>query len=116
MHLWPCPICKTIFKKAVETLKKIGFEEGEFDPCLLVLKTGKGICHIALYVDDNLLVGNPEAIDAVIAPLKAEGLVLKIEDDLRDYLSFEIVFSPDRSKAWLGQSHLISNLESKFGF
>ena len=60
-------------------------------------------------------MGNPEAIDAVIALLKAEGLVLKIEDDLHDYLSCEIVFSPDRSKAWLGQPHSISNLESKFG-
>ena len=93
----------------------IGFEGGEVDPCLLVLKTGKGICYIALYVDDNLLVVNPEAIDVVIASLKAEGLILKIEDNLRDYLSCEIVFSPDRSKAWLGQPYLISNLKSKFG-
>ena len=103
------------FKKAVATLKKIGFEGGEVDPCLMVLKTRKGICYIALYVDDNLLVGTPEAIDEVIAALKGEGLILKIEDDLHDYLSCEIVFSSDRSKAWLGQPHLISNLESKFG-
>ena len=38
------------FKKVVETLKKIRFEGGEVDPCLLVLKTGKGICYISLYV------------------------------------------------------------------
>ena len=91
-------------------MKKIGFEGGEVDPCLLVLKNGKGLCYIALYVNDNLLVGTTEVIDAVIASLKAEGLVLKIEDDLHDYFSCEIVFSPDRSKAWLGHPQLISNL------
>ena len=47
--------------------------------------------------------------------MKKHGLMLKIEDDLKDYLSCEIQFSKDRTKAWLGQPHLISNLESKFG-
>ena len=41
--------------------------------------------------------------------------MLKIEGDLKDYLSCEIVLSNDRKKAWLGQPHLISNLEKRFG-
>ena len=40
---------------------------------------------------------------------------MKIENDLHDYLSCEIQFSPDNKKAWLGQPHLIGNLEKKFG-
>jgi hypothetical protein len=70
---------------------------------------------IALYVDDNLLIGHPKAIEDAIKQMKKHGLILKIEDDLKDYLSCEIQFSKDRTKAWLGQPHLISNLESKFG-
>ena len=36
-------------------------------------------------------------------------------DKLTDYLSCEIVLSEDRKKAWIGQPHLISNLDKKFG-
>ena len=102
-------------KKMVEILKKIGFTGGDVDPCLFVKRSSKGICFIAIYVDDNLLVGHPAAIEETIELLKENGLILKIEDDLHDYLSCEIQFSPDKKKAWLGQPHLIDNLEKKFG-
>ncbi len=102
-------------KKIVEILRKIGFEGGEVDPCLFMRKSKKGLVYIALYVDDNLLVGHPAAIEETVQQLKAHGLILKIEDDLADYLSCEIVFSKDKRSAWLGQPHLIANLEKKFG-
>ena len=47
--------------------------------------------------------------------MKKFGLVLKIEDDLKDYLSCEIKFSGDIKQAWPGQPNMISNLEKKFG-
>ena len=31
-------------------------------------KSAKGIAYITLYIDDNLMVGNPEAIDEDIEP------------------------------------------------
>ena len=102
-------------KKMIEILKKIGFTGGDVDPCLFVRRSSKGICFIAIYVDDNLLVGHPAAIEETIELLKENGLVLKVEDDLHDYLSCEIQFSPDKKKAWLGQPHLINKLEKKFG-
>jgi len=101
-------------KKIKEYLKKLGFTGGDVDPCLFMKKYEKGLVYIALYVDDNLMVGHPEAIDDTIALLRAEGLNLKVEDDLHDYLSCEIKFSEDRKRAWLGQPHLISKLEKKF--
>ena len=103
------------YKKARGILRKIGFTGGDVDPCLFVKQSSLGIVFIALYVDDNLLVGHPKAIEDAIQQMKKHGLILKIEDDLKDYLSCEIQFSKDRTKAWLGQPHLISNLESKFG-
>lgn len=103
------------YKKARGILRKIGFTGGDVDPCLFVKKSSKGIVYIALYVDDNLLVGHPEAIDDAIQQMKKHGLILKIEDDLKDYLSCEVQFSEDKKKAWLGQPHLISNLKEKFG-
>ena len=103
-------------QKAVKILKKIGFEGGEVDPCLYIKETTKfGRVYIALYVDDNLIVGHPEAINETIEDLRKEGLVLKVEDDLKDYLSCEIDFSEDKKSAWLGQSQLIANLKNSFG-
>ena len=103
------------YKKVVKIKKEIGFTGGNVDPCLFCKRSDKGICFIALYVDDNLLVGHPPAIDDAIRQMREHDLILKIEDTLHDYLSCEIKFSSDRSKAWLGQPHLISNLENTFG-
>ena len=86
------------------------------DPCLYIKESAKfRKIHIALYVDDNLIVGHPEALKERIQGPRGEGLVLKVEDDLKDYLSCEIDFSKDKKSVWLGQPHLISNLKKAFG-
>ena len=54
------------------------------------------------------------AIDDAIESLKSKELVLKIVKGLQDYLSYEIKFSDDKKRAWLGQSHLMKKLEKKF--
>jgi hypothetical protein len=38
-----------------------------------------------------------------------------VEDSLADYLSCNILFDKDKTKAWLGQPHLIKKLEKRFG-
>lgn len=47
--------------------------------------------------------------------LRDKGFTLKIEDDLKDYLSCKIEFTKNKKSAWLGQPHLIANLEKSFG-
>ena len=61
----------------------------------------KGIVYVALYVDNNLMVGDVEAIDEGIAALKENGLVLKIVEGLQDYLSCGVRFSINKKRAWL---------------
>ena len=67
---------------------------------------------MAIYVDDNLIVGHHETIDDTIYLLKQNSFILKVEDDLNDYLSCEIVFSTNRRKSWLGQPHLLATLKN----
>ena len=74
----------------------------------------KGLVYVALYIDDNLMVGDIVAIDDAIEVLKNKGLVLKIVEGLKEYLSCEIKFSNNKKCAWFGQPHLIKNLEKKF--
>ena len=93
----------------------MGFIGGTVDPCLYVKKSAKGIVFVALYIDDNLMIGDMATTDYVIEPLKRKGLLLKIVEGLEDYLSCKIKFSDDKKREWLGQSHIIKNVEEKFG-
>ena len=64
--------------------------------------THEGIVYIALYKDDNLMEFDVEAIDDAILALKYNGLILKVMEELQDYLSCKITFSKDKKRAWLG--------------
>ena len=79
----------------------------------LVKKSVKGLLYIALYVDNNLMVGDVKAIDDAISALKNNGLVLKVMEGLQDYLSCKIKFSKDKKSAWLGKSHLKKEYEKE---
>ena len=102
------------YKKAIEILKSSGFKGGSIDPCLYVKRSMNSSVYVALYVDNNLMIGDKAAIDDAIMALENKGLVLKVVEGLQDYLSCEIKISENKKRAWLGQPHLIKNLKSKF--
>ena len=58
------------YKKATKILKDLGFLGGTVDPCLFHRETEKGKVYFGLYVDDNLLIGDPPAIEQAIQELK----------------------------------------------
>ena len=58
--------------------------------------------YVALYEYDNLMEGNLDAIDEIIAALNKNRLVLKIVDVLLDFLPHEMRLSKDKQRAWLG--------------
>jgi hypothetical protein len=106
---------RQFFNKLVACLKSIGFKGGYADPCLMTQKSNLGICYIALYVEKCYCFGHEAAIDDTIKKIIASGFKVKVENSLADYLSCNILFNKDKTKAWLGQPHLIKNLENKFG-
>ena len=107
------PAARQYYKQAIEILKNFGFKGGNINPCLYVKKSVKGIVYVALYVDDNFMVGDMVAIDDTILALKSNGLVCKIVEGLQDYFFCKIKFSEDEKRAWLGQLHLIKKIEKK---
>ena len=52
-----------------------------------------------LFTDDNLMVGDVEAIDKAIVALKENLLVLKIVEGLKDNFSWKVIFSMDKKRA-----------------
>lgn len=56
-----------------------------------------------------------EALQWLISEIPKQGLNITVEEKLTDYLSCEIVFNQNKTKAWVGQPHLIKKLRSTFG-
>ena len=104
---------RQFWKKLRNVLKSIGFEGGDIDPCLLFKRTKDGLVLIGLYVDDLLIIGSEQDMDVVIKDIEKH-FKIKIEGDLKDYLSCEIRFSKDGKQAWIGQPHLIKKMEKLF--
>ena len=50
-------------------------------------KSAKGVVYTTYYIDDNLMVGNPEATDEAIGTLQDSGFLLKAMEGLQDYMS-----------------------------
>ena len=70
----------------------------------------KGIVYVALYINDNLIVGNPEAMDEAVKLLQENRLVIKAIDGLQNYLSCKEKFSQNKKRAWLAQHNLFESL------
>ena len=103
---------RQFWKEIVDEMQGGGFELSEPDPCMLYKEDEKGVCIIIIYIDDMLIIGKEEAIDAVIEVLQC---LFQVKDptSLEDYLGVQIVQSDDGKKAWLGQPTISKSLLKK---
>ena len=53
----------------------------------MIRRRGEKVVFVGLYVDDCICVGHGEEIEAVVQELQEKGFNLKIDEDLKDYLS-----------------------------
>ena len=89
-------------KKIVDKMQEGGFQPSKADPCMLYREGERGFCIIIIYIDDMLIIGKEEAIEAAIKVLQGHSQV-KDPTSLEDYFGVQIVQSDDGKKAWLGQ-------------
>ena len=104
---------RAYFLLMVETLKGFDFEQSLADPCLFTRVNTNGTVHCGVYVDDIYIVGDDKAVHSAIADIKSR-FNITIEESLADYLSCEIKFNKQKTKAWVGQPHLMKKLRNKF--
>ena len=97
---------RQFWKKIVDKIQEGGFKLSEADPCMLYREDERGVCIIIIYVDDMLIIGKEEAIDAAIKVLQGH---FQVQDPTRleDYLGVQIVQSDDGKKASLGSQQLL---------
>jgi len=102
------------FLKVTKMLRQAGFVGGNVDPCLFYRRNKKGTVVIAIYVDDNLIIGDEKAVDDVIEQMECFGFTLKVTDNMWDYLSCRIVFNGDRSRGVICQPHIYEKLSKEY--
>ena len=105
---------RQFWKKIVDKMQEGGFQLSEADPCMLYKEDERGVCIIIIYIDDMLIIGKEEAIDAAIKVLQGH-FQLKDPTSLENYLGVQTVQSTDGKKAWLGQPTIMNSLEKQFG-
>jgi hypothetical protein len=105
---------RMFFMKLSKILKDIGFVQSKSDQCLFVRRNGLGIVLLIVYVDDCAASGSKAALKQMLEEIKKADLTFTVEENLRDYLSCEIVFNKDKSKAWLGQPHMVKKIKKTF--
>ena len=104
---------RAYYNKFREVMSKIGFQRSEVDPCLFYKQGEHGVVYVGIWVDDCLFVGHQKAIDDAIGHLK-KSFNLKIDPNVKDYLSCEFILDKHGKKAWIGQPHLIKKIEKTF--
>ncbi len=68
---------KLYHKQDVKELHKIGFNGREVGSCFFRKRYEKGVVFVAIYVDDNLIVGHPKAIEDTIEQVEKESICCK---------------------------------------
>ena len=93
-----------------------GFKLSGAHPCMLYKEDEKGVSIIIIYIDDMLIIGKEEAIDAAIKVWQGHFQV-KDPTSLEDYLGVQIVQSDDGKKPGWDSQQLLrvwrNNLERK---
>ncbi len=102
-------------RSSLPYLRRLDSRGRNADLCLVIKRGPNGIVMASVYMDDNFCVGHKQALAKLIEDLKEHGLLVKVTEDMTDYLSCNIVFLQDGKSMWIGQPHLIWKIEEKFG-
>jgi hypothetical protein len=70
---------------------------------------------LGIYADNCLVIGKDMKIEKLIVDLKKNGLNMKIEHDLNDYLICLIIEDANLNQILILQPHFINSLEARFG-
>ena len=78
---------RQFWKKIVEKMQEGVLQLSEIDPCILYKEDERGVCIIIIYIDDMLIIGQEQGIDADAAIKLLQGhFQVKDPTSLEDYL------------------------------
>ena len=95
-------------------LKKMGFKQSNYDPCIYMLNSGGEIVVIAVYVDDIIIAGKTEEIVQQYIKKIAEKFDVTDMGTLHHFLGMKITYA-DSGDIWIGQPTYVRDVLKKFG-
>ena len=101
--------------KFASIMRKFGFTQSAADPCLFYRRNERGLVIMCIYIDDGFAIGDKPALEEMVEQMRDEGLEVKVEFSMEDYLSCHVLFDKSGEKAWLGQPHMVKKIVSTFG-
>ena len=105
---------RQFYKYWESIMVKLVFQISAADPCLFSRGMAQTIIIICLHVDDGFACGKLQELLKFFKEVK-ELLKLTTEESMGDYLSCEVKFNEDKTRAWLGQPHMIRKIKKVFG-
>src|SRR5687768_1670904 len=99
--IW-CQAARQWYKMFIKILHEITFQGGYADPCLMVKHSKENIVLHALYMDNSLCIGFKEAYNTVIKQHQEKGLTMKFDENLKDYISCQILIIRRQEKSLAG--------------
>ena len=108
---------RKFYEKLIDVLKVIGFEGSKSDPCLWTMwdSVVNHMLIVGIYVDDCLIIGKESSVSSLLEELKKHEFNLKIEKNVKEYLSCCIVETKEEGKLTMIQPHLLTRLTQRFG-
>ena len=103
------------WKELIEKLKELEFKRSKADPCLLYRENDDGMVIICVYVDDILIVGSQQSIEATVRDLKTKFTVKRV-GALQEYVGCTVLRSGREKRVQFYQNDLINRLEKDFGY
>ena len=99
-------------KKLVTFLKKLGFNQCSSDECLFVLRKGKNILFMAVYVDDLIMADNNNALREEVADALKEEYEMDDIGRLEWFLGIKVEYT--KEGIWLKQDAYIDVVAKRF--
>ena len=81
---------RQFWKEIVDKMQEGGFQLSEADPCMLYREDERAVCIIIIYIDDMLIIGKQEAIDAAIKVLCQKFIHDRISWSCGSYVSRQV--------------------------
>jgi transposase InsO family protein len=102
---------KTLDKK----LRELGFERLNAETCLYVLKDGKNICFLVVYVDDLLLAGTTKSFTSTVKQQLSSAYRMRDLGPARFILGIEIQRNRRKRTISLSQRQYFDNVLARYG-
>ena len=105
---------RTFYKRLVSDLKRIGFEQAMFDPCVLRFMMGDEVVGMVAIHVDNILYAETKSLAKVVAEALGDSLPTKNLGEIKSFLCCEFIRDGEAGTIEISQESYIRSVLERF--